>query len=238
MATDDPDRLRNSLLTVQKLMEAQLKHASQSVVHAGTMGEVNEKNWMELLRSYLPRRYEVNTGIVVDSRGGYSDQIDIIIYDGHFTPVLLGQQNHRYVPAEAVYAVFECKPEINTQYLEYAGDKAASVRSLHRTSREITTIEGRARKSLFPIAAGILAQRAWSRGLEADLSSNLPTEEASYLNFGCAVSVGAFFWEGTELVVAPGEGSLMRFLFRLLLHLQDLGSAPAVEWGDYEALLR
>lgn len=28
--------------------------------------------------------------------------------------------NHRYIPAEAVYAMFECKPEVNKGYIAYA----------------------------------------------------------------------------------------------------------------------
>jgi hypothetical protein len=54
-----------------------------------------------------------------------------------YTPSLLDQQKHRYVPAEAVYAVFEVKPSINWDYLIYAGEKADSVRILERTSIEI-----------------------------------------------------------------------------------------------------
>ena len=80
------------------------------------------------LRKYLPNRYAVAQGIVVDSNGATSDQIDIIIFDPQYTPTLLDQQSHRFVPAEAVYGVLEAKPVISKQNLEYAGDKAASVR--------------------------------------------------------------------------------------------------------------
>ena len=54
------------------------------------------------LRKYLPNRYAVAQGIVVDSNGATSDQIDIIIFDPQYTPTLLDQQSHRFVPAEAV----------------------------------------------------------------------------------------------------------------------------------------
>ena len=66
------------------------------------------------------------------------DQIDIIIYNAQYTPTLLDQQDHRYVTAEAVYCVLEVKPLISKTYLNYAGDKAKSVRALERTSIAIT----------------------------------------------------------------------------------------------------
>ena len=37
------------------------------------------------------------------------------------------------MPAESVYAVFECKPALNKDLLLYGSGKADSVRKLHRT---------------------------------------------------------------------------------------------------------
>jgi hypothetical protein len=155
---DGKEFLRTSFRDVQRVLSAHLDLAAQTISHDGVMGAVNEQHWIQLLRQYLPNRYACDTGIVIDSLGHMSEQIDIVIYDPQYTPMLLTQQSHRYIPAEAVYAVLEAKPKINGQLLRYAAKKAASVRALHRTSVAITHAGGTFQpKPLFPIVAGIVA---------------------------------------------------------------------------------
>jgi len=187
----------------------------------------------------LPNRYEVATGFVIDSRGGRSEQVDIVIFDRHFTPTLLDQQKHRYIPAEAVYAVFESKPHFDKDYLAYAGHKAASVRKLHRTSVGIAHAGGMYKpKEPFPIVAGIVAPRStWSDGLGTTFEKNLPTENEERLDCGCALEHGAFDIYDGALRKLPAEGALISFLFRLLSKLQSLGSVPAIDWSAYAAIL-
>ena len=113
--------LQQSFAMQQAMLKTQLEMSSVSITHNGTMGEVNEKHFIEMIKRYLPDRYAVDTGIVIDSNGKTSDQIDVVIFDNQYTPTLLDQQNHRFIPAESVYAVFEVKPHIDKVYLEYAG---------------------------------------------------------------------------------------------------------------------
>ena len=94
--------MREAFIDVQAELEMKLQLAARSISHAGTQGAVNEDHWIEVFRAYLPKRYEVATGLVIDSRGERSQQIDVVVFDKHFTPTLLDQQNHRYIPAEAV----------------------------------------------------------------------------------------------------------------------------------------
>jgi hypothetical protein len=71
------------------------------------------------LSEILPSRYQVSKGFVVDSDSMRSEQIDVIIHDRVFSPLLWEDGGYMYVPAESVYAVFEvncsnvpkpCKP--------------------------------------------------------------------------------------------------------------------------------
>jgi hypothetical protein len=203
------------------------------------MGSVNEGNWIAVLRAYLPDRYEVEQAIVIDSRGNRSDQMDVVIFDRHFTPVLLDQANHRLVPAEAVYAVFECKPTFDKGLIEYAQAKAKSVRELHRTSVGIAHAGGMyAPKIPFRIAAGLLAPEAsWVDGLGKSFTGNLSTALDQRLDCGCALDHGAFDWFDGSLKVVPAECGLIHFLFRLLSHLQGLGSVPAIDWREYAKIV-
>ena len=231
--------MKESFVDVQTELAIKLKRASQSISHAGTHGAVNEDHWIDIFRSYLPNRYAVATGLVIDSLGNRSDQIDIVIFDRHFTPTLLDQQNHRYIPVEAVYAVFESKPHFDKSYIEYAGDKAASVRKLHRTSVPISHAGGTFdAKPLFPIVAGIVAAKSsWADGLGEHFLKNLPQEDIKKLDCGCALEHGAFDSFGETLKIVDPEGALIYFLFRLLSRLQSLGTVPAIDWAAYASVI-
>lgn len=231
--------MQEAFVDVQSELELKLKRASQSIGHTGTQGSVNEDHWIDIFRAYLPKRYEVATGFVIDSRGGRSQQVDVVIFDKHFTPTLLDQQNHRYIPAEAVYAVFESKPHFDKSYLEYAGEKAGSVRKLHRTSVPITHAGGKFDpKPLFPIVAGILAPKSsWADGLGESFRKHLPVSADEQLDCGCALDAGSFDTFDSALKVVPVKGALIYFLFRLLAKLQSLGSVPAIDWMAYAGIL-
>ena len=77
-------------------------------------------------------------------KGRTSDQIDIVIYDRQYTPRLLDQRHHKYIPAEAVYAVFEVKPTLNKDLSGILQVKKIAPRcaDLQRTSAAITDIRG------------------------------------------------------------------------------------------------
>lgn len=231
--------MKDAFVDVQAELALKLKRAAQSIEHAGTHGAVNEDHWIDVFRAYLPNRYEVATGFVIDSLGNRSDQIDIVIFDRHFTPTLLDQQKHRYIPAEAVYGVFESKPHVDKSYLEYAGQKAASVRKLHRTSVSIAHAGGTFKpKEPFPIIAGIVAPKSsWTDGLGASFQKHLPSSELERLDCGCTLEHGAFDTFDSNLTVVESEGALIYFLFRLLSKLQSLGSVPAIDWAAYAATI-
>ena len=235
--------LREAFAMEQKALKSQLDLSRGSVSHSGTLGEVNEDIFARILRNYLPRRYMVGGGIVIDRYGKVSDQIDIIIYDNQYTPMLLLQERHRYVPAEAVYAVLEVKPAINKENLEYAADKAASVRKLSRTSANIVHAGGEVKKPKkpFEIIAGIVASDiCWQDGFNSEAFKKCigTLQDKRALNFGLAVS--GHYFELSQAKYEPeidGENTLIYFIFRLLHNLARLGTAPAADWEAYAGML-
>jgi len=251
--------LRESLKAEQRVLCCQLELSANSITHNGVMGDVNEDHFITTLRRYLPRRYGVDQGIVIDSNGKTSDQIDIIIHDPQYTPPLLDQQSHRYILAEAVYAVIEAKAIINRDSLvNHAAKHAASVRRLKRTNNLIVdargTIDGKksgdgTTKAVFPILAGIVALQAeWSEGLSSDAFKQIigSMNGKETVSFGFAANDVAFdlahapFDEELqhgELTFSSKDGSLAWFLFDLLNRLQKLGTVPAVNWNDYRKIL-
>jgi len=229
--------LRDAFALEQSLLHVQLELSRKSVTHAGVLGAVNENRFIEVLRRYLPRRYAIDTGIVMDSLGRTSDQIDVIVYDNQYTPTLLDQESHRFVPAEAVYAVLEVKPAVDKGYLEYAGAKAASVRKLTRTSVPVVHAGGTSpTRPLFDIIGGIVATDvAWTNGFKspAFMRAMSSLRGLSSINAGLAVSGGCFDYYDGHLLTGPSKNALAFFVFRLLQKLQTLGTVPAVDWSAY-----
>lgn len=229
--------LRQSFASEQECLIAQLK-SSRRITHAGDRGEVNEQHFIDFLRKYLPRRYTVEKAIVLDSDGCVSDSIDVVVFDRQYTPTLLDNDKHRYVPAEAVYAVFECKPTIDKGYLEYASEKAASVRKLKRTTVDIYTASGKVpAKQHFEIVAGILAIEVdWKDGFGdafREVHGKLPKE--GMIDCGFAATGASFdTFAGTDAYTfGPPDNALAYFAFRLLWKLQSLATVPAVDWMAY-----
>jgi hypothetical protein len=179
---------------------------------------------------------------VIDSRGECSEQIDIVIYDQQYSPLLYNQANQRYIPAESVYGVIEVKQDLSREHVLYAAGKAASVRRLHRTSIPVTHVGGVSDPRPLPrILAGIVTyQSSWSPPFGAPLQETLAGLAAEHqLDVGCALLHGAFearYPASGEVVLTAVEGprSLVQFLVRLLKQLQALATAPAI---DYEAYL-
>ncbi len=237
--------LRDAFGRVHNRLAFDLHDAAQTITHDGKRGEATESDWLRVIRSYLPNRYAVDTGIVIDSIGKTSDQIDIVIYDLHYTPVLLTRESNRYIPAEAVYAVLEAKPTINKELLEYAGAKAVSVRCLKRTSAPIVHSDGvRPPKELFPIISGVIAASVdWSDGFGESFRRVMASKALSddhRIDCGCGLSHGAFdtFAPDRSFTFGGEEAGLVFFLFRLLDKLQSLGTVPAIDWNTYANVLR
>ena len=126
--------LKKLFLHLQGQMAAKLNTSRECIPHQGVKGDASEECWRAMLREYLPKRYRVEKAFVVDSLDQCSEQIDIVIFDQQYSPFLFNQNGAYYVPAESVYAVIEAKQDISKGMIEYAAQKAASVRKLKRTN--------------------------------------------------------------------------------------------------------
>jgi hypothetical protein len=237
--------LHQLLLQKQAVLAAQLNTAN-ALGHPVSKGDTGELNWRAALdgrsapAGFLPARYAVSGAFIIDADGESSDQIDLVIHDAHFCPLFFQQGEERYIPAESVYAVFEIKPELNRDYVLYAGEKAASVRRLRRTSVPIVHAGGTFKpREPFEILSGILTKSSgWSPPFGDPLTEALnDTDVSARLDFGATAEDGAFevsySEEGAELAVSEPEGGLMFFLTHLYTRLQSLGTVPAVDLAEY-----
>ena len=222
---------------LQKEMIAKAQF-SNTLKHVGDKGDNAEKNWLSWFESYLPKRYKIAKATVIDSEGNVSDQIDIVIYDGQYSYLAFIQNEILYIPAESVYAVFEVKQNLNKLHMDYAGNKAASVRKLHRTSAAIPYAGGvYPPKPLHRILAGILTTSSdWNPPLNNSLKKNISGyTESNQIDCGCVLNGGAFYYdyEHNELKISKPDESLIYFFLQLLILLQRLGTVPAIDLEAY-----
>ncbi|SRR6266566_3170520 len=134
--------LTQLLSGLHERIEQELARARASFGHAGTKGDASQDVWLELLQQYLPERYRAASAHIVDSKGQFSHQIDVVIYDRQYSPLIFKMGDQIILPAECIYAAFEAKQAINLEQVRYATEKVASVRKLHRSSLPIPSAGG------------------------------------------------------------------------------------------------
>jgi hypothetical protein len=218
-------------------IEHRLEIARKTLGHPGTKGDGSENVWLELFQTYLPTRYQAEKAHAVDSHDRFSQQIDVVIFDRHYSPFIFDHAGQKVIPAESVYAVFEAKQSINADMVRYAQEKIASVRSLHRTSLPIPHAGGTyPAKSLNPILGGVLCfQSDWNPPLGKPLLDALASSDAlGKLDLGCIAAHGMFSCDEKGChTLAPQGKPATAFLFELIARLQALATVPMVDVRAY-----
>jgi hypothetical protein len=219
-------------------IQNRLEIARRSFAHPGTKGNASEDIWIELFKKYLPRRYEATRAHVVDSKGVFSQQIDVVIFDRQYSPLIFYYENQPVIPAESVYAVFEAKQTINADSVTYAQEKVRSVRRLHRTSLPIPYAQSTyPAKRLIPIYGGILAfESDWSPAMGQPFLKSLGDGlDDDRLDLGCVAAHGYFNWSEPKggYEVHHGGKPATAFLFKLISQLQSSGTVPMIDVQAY-----
>lgn len=230
--------LSQLLASLHEDIEQRLAIVRKSLHHPGTKGDASEKVWIDMLDTYLPKRYQAAKAHVVDSHGTFSQQMDVVVFDRQYSPFIFKYEGETIVPAESVYAVFEAKQTANATLVDYAQKKVASVRQLHRTSLPIPHAGGTyPAKPLIPILGGLLAfESDWSPALGKPMNKALRTDlDEGRLDIGCVASHGHFFFDGaTSHYQFVEEGKpATAFLFKLIATLQFSGTVPMIDIEAY-----
>lgn len=119
---------------VANQMRSDLEKARKAIEHSGLKGAAFEETLRGFLRQYLPKTLDVSTGILVDSHGNSSRQLDIIISDSAKTPIFYRSGDVRVTPVECAYAVIEVKANLDSEELEKVFVNMESVRKLKKTA--------------------------------------------------------------------------------------------------------
>jgi len=228
------------------VMQARLDTAlgsSLAMDHPVAKGDEHEVNWAKMLDEILPKRYQVDKAFVIDHTGASSDEIDLVIFDRQYSPLVMKAESRLYVPAEAVYAALEVKQELNAAHVNYAGEKVRSVRRLARTSASFVDARGLITKPREPepVLGGLLTARCdWVKQPPKNLKKALAKHDTDQrLDLGCTLESFGWAWTGTgstgELAYGTREQALVWFVLRLMAKLQTFGTVPALDyriWGQ------
>ncbi len=222
-------------------IQSRLETARKAFNHPGTKGDASEQVWLELFQTYLPLRYKAAKAHVVDSKGRFSEQIDVVIFDRQYSPFIFHFQGQTIVPAESVYAVFESKQSINAGEVAYAQQKARSVRRLHRTSLPIPHAGGTfLPKAPSHIIGGLLTfESDWTPGMGSALISALDKDKShGRLDLGCVAAHGVFGCDSKVCYsVTPQAKPATAFLFELIARLQSTATVPMIDVRAYARCL-
>jgi hypothetical protein len=109
----------------QEFKEIQLNNP-----HAAEGGAEAEIILMEFFKDRLPRRFGIESGIVIGSDGAVSKQTDLIIYDALNSPVYRKGPKVHILPRDNVAAIIEVKSKLNKDQLKDAAEKISSVKRI------------------------------------------------------------------------------------------------------------
>lgn len=129
---NSPSSLDTIFQGVSLRMMADFDFMSSQFKHGSSTGTAREYALKEFLRAHLPQKLAIGSGVVVDSTGIASKQMDIIIYDALNTPVLHTADSLQIIPVECVYAVIEVKSFLSSQELK---NSVYNIRSIKQMSK-------------------------------------------------------------------------------------------------------
>lgn len=236
--------LRELFFALQTDLASDLATSREVIRHPGVVGASIENGWRNMLDKHLPWRYCVSKGFVVDAEGGMSDEIDLIIHDRQYSPLLFKHQEALYIPAESVYGVFEIRPALNARNVKHAGEKAASVRKLVRTSAAFPHASGRSQTTPFDILGGLLCvDNGQKKPVEEYLAQTLPKESDHRLDLFCVLkhaSVDVTYGPDAKPVLetSADDAALIFFFLRLLARLREMATVPAMDLEKYGRVLK
>ena len=237
----------------QAQMEASFE-ANSAFSHSTTKGDATEDEWICWFKNF-GAKYKAEKAIIIDSEGNTSGQIDIVLYDAYYSPLIFENNGQKYIPVESVFAVFEVKQNLNADHIKYAQKKIESVRQLKVVSGDIYTLDGGCHRGKTPyeIIGGLLTYKSdWAidniiNNLEKTLSD---TKKLNKINFICCLKAGtydftyqiecsSFMGENVELLTNittnsnGNNGVLISAYFKLLRMLTKLGNCLAIDYNAY-----
>ena len=100
--------------------------------HKLSAGENREDLVANFLKDHLPRRFGIDTGLMVSSDGQFSSQADVVVVDHHSNAPLHVSGRNKLWPVESVYSLVEVKTQLSPRDIEDALAKCRRFKKLNR----------------------------------------------------------------------------------------------------------
>lgn len=130
--------IHSYFMGLTKQIQAELEYMNDIIEHMGEKGRANERIIRDMLIKFLPKKYHIGSGIIIDREGNSSKQCDIIIYDKEYHPDFFGQRSTVLYPVDAVYASIEVKTKLDQKEIKNAIENIISVKSLNLIPEHIS----------------------------------------------------------------------------------------------------
>ena len=217
--------------------------------HSVSKGNAREHGWRKMLRRFLPDRFGVKSGFIIDSKGKISDQIDCIIYRKDIGIELYSVGQETVILVEAVFAAFEIKPKIDGTTLKYAKKKATSIGQLKISNRFFENHEGIFKNHLVyspaykEIIFGLLADSvSWDKGWEAKSFKDVLRNSENKINLFMTINDGCVStletgYPTSKYPLFKGQHALLNQLIKLvesLTYLENLRSIDSCCLNKYK----
>jgi hypothetical protein len=125
-----PKMNKQIFLQLNRLLIEKSKQA-EVINHNLEKGLGNEQILRDLFKSFLPNKYGIAKGKIINYLGDQSKQCDLIIYDYENCPKLFIDENgNQIIPIEGVYGVIQIKTTLNRSTMEQAFENLLSVYKL------------------------------------------------------------------------------------------------------------
>lgn len=118
------------LIDSQISLAMERAEGAHELIHKGLRGRAREIFIRDLLRPFINPNFGICTGVIVDSEGRQSSQIDIIIYDKSLLPPILLTAEEGIIPCESTLATIEIKSKLTSEELKKSVLNARSVKAL------------------------------------------------------------------------------------------------------------
>lgn len=226
-----------SLLAAKQSTLAAFLGESGAIPHPTGNGDNSEGSWKKFFKEILPGKYGVDKGYVIDYEGKVSEQIDLIIYDALYSPfVLVSNTGEKFIPAEAIYAIVEVKPNIDKANIEYANKKIQSVKELKRSSRGMTCAGRRTPGRKLTHILGIILATNMDIVNDETIINHLTNNKN--IDLGCAINGYSFTSikkeDGSiEFEKTSAEESILGLFFNLNNELHEIGTVAAIDIRKY-----
>lgn len=102
----------------------------KKLIHPGEFGSYREAICRDFLRFFIPGRFGIAQGFLINNNDEISTQCDIVIYDSGSTPLIQNESRQRFFPIETVVAVGEVKSKLTKAQLGEALNKLAGANGI------------------------------------------------------------------------------------------------------------